>query len=515
MVERSNNSLRPRPSMKSITIKSTDSAEYIISSPLPKDIIENAKLRRENDSNEGEELELNSSVNRIEELLHILNYTISRQEERIDAIDNLCNEFDHFDKARHDKELHLNAAAILFQKLTFAIMAHTCGGDLLSNNPSDIGHRSCKLDFQSQQEEIALICCALEMVYRGSRAAVQESMNNIGMGMVPVLSQLLNHKAMALAKIQVSKSSSIKNSRSRHEETRDELSCDDKKIERLGHAENVTRAIVASVIKILRSFARAGNTAQKRCILNQKDLLSTVFGIITLRKYNKNCRTYGDAEIVADALSTIAFLAEDNDECNSHMILTLGDTKGLINVILWTASNDTDGRVRTQAAFAIMNLVKVPRCRLSENQQTQLLDTLLALFDDSNEEPRKYAGAALFNLACSQEYNFLLVVHQNGLFLDALIRILRKDHCVKNRSNAAWVVFYIFSGQSKVAQILENHCELLDALADVVCYDESLVKVPAAKALRKLSEIVTASTPCHDALLAALVKSAEGGNKSC
>jgi len=288
-----------------------------------------------------------------------------------------------------------------------------------------------------------------------------------------------------------------------------------KKTEKLGQAENVTRAIVASVIKILRSFARAGTAAQKRCILNQKDLLSTVFGIITLRKYNKNCRIYGDAEIVADALSTIAFLADDNDECNSHMILTLADTKGLINVILWTASNDTDSRVRTQAAFAIMNLVKVPRCRLSENQQTQLLDTLLALFDDSDEEPRKYAGAALFNLACSQEYNFLLVVHQNGSFLDALIRILRKDHNVKNRSNAAWVVFYIFSGQSKVAQILENHCELLDALADVICHDESLVKVPAAKALRKLSEIVTASTPCHDALLAALVKSAEGGNKSC
>jgi len=228
MVERSNNSLRPRPSMKSITIKSTDSAEYIIPSTLPKDINQNAKLR-ENDSDAGKELELNLRVSRIEELLHILNYTISRQAERIDAIDNLCNEFDHFDKARHDKELHLNAAAILFQKLTFAIMAHTGGRDLLSNNPSDIGQRNCKLDYQSQQEEIALICCALEMVYRGSRAAVQESMNNIGMGMVPVLSQLLNHKAMALAKIQVSKSSSIKNSRSRHEETRDELSYDGKK----------------------------------------------------------------------------------------------------------------------------------------------------------------------------------------------------------------------------------------------------------------------------------------------
>jgi hypothetical protein len=475
--------------------------------PVPKVIYHtphNASIAPE----EEEERERSMGSARIQRMLHRVNNTISQQSERIDAIDSLCNEFDHFDKAKHNEALNVCADEILFQKLTFAIMTGDRDHQI---NPGEMDRENQKAN-ECHDEEIALICCAIEMVYRGSRDAVQKSMTNIGMNMAPVLSQLLNQKAISLAKKQVSKSSTTV-SRNQEEDVRDEL-CSDVRNSKNIDNEKVTRAIVARVIKILRSFARAGTESQRKCLLNQKDLVGCIFGIITLRKYNKTFKRNEDSEIVADALSLIAFLAENDNESNLQSVLTLVDTKGLINIILWAAANDKDARVRSQAAFATMNLVKVPRCRLSENQQIQLLDTLLALFDDVEDEPRKYAGAALFNLACSQEYNLLLASHQNGAFFDALVRILRKDPNLKSRSNAAWVAFYIFSGKAAVAQMVGNHCELLDTLADGVCHDDSLVKVPAAKALRKLADLVTSNMACHGALLAALVKAADGGHSN-
>jgi len=407
---------------------------------------------------------------KIQQMLHRVNNAISQKTERIDAIDSICNEFDHFDKSKHNEALHLCADEVLFQKLTFAIMTGN-PVHLMSIHNND--QLSDKTD-ECHDEEI--------------------------------------QKAIALAKMQVSKSSktSIKN---KDEEVRDELCHDFRHVKNVEN-ERVTRAIVTSVTKIFRSFARAGSVSQRICLLNQRDLIGCLYGLITLRKYNKTCKRNEDSEIVADALSIIAFLAENDDENNLQSVLTLVETKGLFSTILWAAAYDKDCRVRSQAAFATMNLVKIPRCSLSENQQIQLLDTLLALFEDAEDEPRKYAGAALFNLACSQEYNLLLASHQNGAFFHAIVRILRKDPNLKSRSNAAWVAFYIFSGKAAVAQMIGSHCELLDALADGVCHDDSLVKVPAAKALRKLADLVTSNMACQGALLAALVKAADGGHSN-
>jgi hypothetical protein len=446
---------------------------------------------------------------KIQQMLHRVNNTISQKTERIDAIDSICNEFDHFDKSKHNEALYLCADEILFQKLTFAMMTSNQVHSMNIHNNDQL----CDKTDECHDEELALICCALEMIYRGSRDSTQKSMTNIGMDMAPVLSQLLNQKAIALAKMQVSKSSKT-SLRNKDEEVRDELCHDFRHVKNVEN-ERVTRAIVTSVTKIFRSFARAGSESQRICLLNnQRDLIGCLYGLITLRKYNKTCKRNEDSEIVADALSIIAFLAENDDENNLQSVLTLVETKGLFSTILWAAAYDKDCRVRSQAAFATMNLVKVPRCSLSENQQIQLLDTLLALFDDVEDEPRKYAGAALFNLACSQEYNLLLASHQNGAFFHAIVRILRKDPNLKSRSNAAWVAFYIFSGKAAVAQMIGNHCELLDALADGVCHDDSLVKVPAAKALRKLADLVTSNMACQGALLAALVKAADGGHSN-
>jgi len=113
---------------------------------------------------------------KIQQMLHRVNNAISQKTERIDAIDSICNEFDHFDKSKHNEALHLCADEVLFQKLTFAIMTGN-PVHLMSIHNND--QLSDKTD-ECHDEEIALICCALEMIYRGSRDSTQKSMTNIG-----------------------------------------------------------------------------------------------------------------------------------------------------------------------------------------------------------------------------------------------------------------------------------------------------------------------------------------------
>ncbi len=120
-----------------------------------------------------------------------------QQTERIDDIDSICNEFDPYDKSKHNKALHLHADEVLFQKLTIAIIT---GNQAHSMNTCHNDRANEKID-ECHDEEIALTCSALEMIYRGSCDSTQKSMTNTGMDMAPVLSQLLNQKMMALAKM--------------------------------------------------------------------------------------------------------------------------------------------------------------------------------------------------------------------------------------------------------------------------------------------------------------------------
>jgi hypothetical protein len=454
-------------------------------------------------------------LSKIQFLLQTLNNTIAQKSKRLDAIDSVCEALDHDNSELHDLELQLGAPNVLFQKLVFVMSINNIS---LSErrDPTAAGEMSTYLGLESDaqarynvDDEMAMLCCALEMIYHASKDQVRQSMDEIGNVMLPILTRFLNFLVQ-----EITSASAVSG---RKTQLQDEERGDIASRESTANTEeqdppNASQyMIIQSIIKIFSSFAKAGDPMSRRHMVHQSYLLPTIVRIMFWRRKNKVIGYDIVSEIVADALATIGFLAEDHEECNSHVILTLLDHKGLFDLVLSAATKDRSSRVRTQASFALMHLVTAPKSRFSESQQSELLYTLLALLDDNKKGPKKYAGATLFNLAYSQEYDMQLVTHQQGAFLTALERIVTTDKDKKSRSNAAWVVFYLVKGKPSVAQRVAEQTSLLNSLADVVRGDDSLVKVPAAKALRRLSEMISSDMACHEVLLAALVKAAECG----
>ena len=84
------------------------------------------------------------------------------------ALQTAIAEFDHDEDWKHDEELDLHADKILFQKLALCFL-------------SDPG-----------SEEVAMICTALEMVYRASRQRIALSFSELRESVLPIFVHLLN-----------------------------------------------------------------------------------------------------------------------------------------------------------------------------------------------------------------------------------------------------------------------------------------------------------------------------------
>eukprot|EP00546_Thalassionema_frauenfeldii_P015982 CAMPEP_0178897980 /NCGR_PEP_ID=MMETSP0786-20121207/2066_1 /TAXON_ID=186022 /ORGANISM="Thalassionema frauenfeldii, Strain CCMP 1798" /LENGTH=1189 /DNA_ID=CAMNT_0020568627 /DNA_START=198 /DNA_END=3770 /DNA_ORIENTATION=- len=100
-------------------------------------------------------------------ILYDLNSAIAPQNHRILALQTAISEFDHDEDHKHDEELDLHADKILFQKLSFAFQV------------------------DRSSEEVAMICTALEMVYRASRQRVALSFTELRESVLPIFVEML------------------------------------------------------------------------------------------------------------------------------------------------------------------------------------------------------------------------------------------------------------------------------------------------------------------------------------
>ncbi|KAI2503891.1 HEAT repeat [Fragilaria crotonensis] len=100
-------------------------------------------------------------------ILYDLNSAIAPHDNRITALQTAISEFDHDQDFKHDEELDLHADKILFQKLAFAFHV------------------------DRSSEEIAMICTALEMVYRASRPRVALSFAELRESILPIFVEML------------------------------------------------------------------------------------------------------------------------------------------------------------------------------------------------------------------------------------------------------------------------------------------------------------------------------------
>lgn len=113
--------------------------------------------------------ELRSDVLKL--TLYELVNAISPRENRMKAINATLKEFSHNDPSKHNQELDLHADKILFQKLAFC-------------------YTNRKYD-----EELGLLSCALEMVYRANTARVAISFHEVGESLLPLFVEMMKHSA--------------------------------------------------------------------------------------------------------------------------------------------------------------------------------------------------------------------------------------------------------------------------------------------------------------------------------
>lgn len=89
----------------------------------------------------------------------------------MEALQAAIDEFNHDNCHKHDQELELQADKILFQKIAYSFVTH------------------------KNDEEMGLLVCALEMVYRASRARVALSFQEIGNSILPLFIEMLRWSA--------------------------------------------------------------------------------------------------------------------------------------------------------------------------------------------------------------------------------------------------------------------------------------------------------------------------------
>lgn len=100
-----------------------------------------------------------------------LNTAISPRDLRMKTLFAALREFNHNDPSKHDQELDLHADKIIFQKLAFCYSVR-------------------KFD-----EELGLLACVMEMVYRANRARVAISFHDVGESLLPLLVDMMKNSA--------------------------------------------------------------------------------------------------------------------------------------------------------------------------------------------------------------------------------------------------------------------------------------------------------------------------------
>jgi hypothetical protein len=334
----------------------------------------------------------------------------------------MCHEFDHWNETRHGAELLFGAANVLAMALS------------KSNN----------------DDEIRMICAALEMVFRASPQNVCDALDSIQISFIPWLLEII--------------------------ENADEGA--------IQHSDS----IVLAISKILYYLSR---------ILTLRTSLVRCHGMVeTLSRVVKVC----DYEAKAFRMKTISNLA-NKDENKAYLF----NYNGFLETIMRVAVVKTTEKCKEYASITLMDLASCPENQVSMANNDKLLATLVKLaVTESIQETREAAISSLQNLAFCHTTRFRLVTYSDGVILDALRKALSTDLNDKARRRAAGALTNLACDET--AEYIGSHKGLLESLAVATSKDEnSDVQSRSAMALTKLSSRITCKMPCYNALMDALI----------
>ena len=352
-------------------------------------------------------------------------------ERRIAAITNACAEFDHWDTEKHNVELQLGCSTVLCLVLSMT----------------------------DNEDEIRMICSAIEMIYRASTSVVSKTFQE-SPDLVPLLLKLLERCETTHKK----------------------------------HAD----VSILNITKVLLYFSRVaeirGNLARHHGLL---DALNRV----AISNLSTDCRIL--------RMRVIANLC--NAEENKVMIMS---HEGLFGSILKIAALDLSEKAREYASASMMDLASSTETQVSMANHDKLLSTLVKLaVTDDKEETREYAVTAMQNLAFSKENRERLVVFSGGVVVEALKKTLSVDTNEKSRRRAAGALTNLACEET--AELMSSHSELIEILSRVTTQDKNDdVQKRACLALTKIVSSCSTDSKSFKSTMNALVMAATSSNST-
>jgi hypothetical protein len=344
-------------------------------------------------------------------------------ERRIVSITNACAEFDHADELKHNVELQNGAAQVLAKVLSMT----------------------------NDDDEIRMVCAAIEMVFRAQTPYVHVAFDKCGTIIVPMLLRLLERAENGNMK----------------------------------HADVSILNITKTLLYISRVNELRYNLARHQGMMDAMRRVATSI-------LNPECRV-ARVRVIANLV---------NCEVNKGLIL---QHEGLLDSLLRIAHLDLSDSAREYAGMALMDLASAPCNQIPMVANEKLLGTLVKMvLVEKGAGTREAAITALQNLAFTKENRYRLAVFKEGIVLEALRKALSGDKNDKARRRAAGALTNLAC--ETTSKVMGCHKGLLDTLAIVSTRDDNKeVQSRATMALTKLAASITVHMPCYETLLDALV----------
>jgi len=354
------------------------------------------------------------------------------QDRRIAAITNACAEFDHWDTEKHDIELKLGSSNVLCLVLSMT----------------------------DNEDEIRMICAALEMVYRASTDAVRNTFEEVGPAVVPLLLKVLERCEHDILK----------------------------------HA----KVSILNISKVLLYFSRV---SELRAIMAKHDGMFHALARVSTSQLDPDARVL--------RMRVIANLSNSGE--NKIMIIR---HPSLLESVLKIAALDLSEGAREYASASLMDLTSSSNTQDAMANNDKLLATLVKLaVTDPKEETREYAVTAMQNLAFSKENRARLVTFSDGVVIEALKKALSTDTNDKSRRRAAGALTNLACDET--ANLMIGHEGVLQVLSRVAIHDKNNdVQKRSCLALTKIASSCPIESEHFIVLMNSLVTAASSANST-
>jgi len=356
----------------------------------------------------------------IRKVIAALNKAVGHEQRR-EALSCALREFSHDDTMRHTASLYLGAADAL----------------------------TLLLSMSDDDEEIAMIASALELVHRAEKDGIIYSYREVGAALVPLCLRLLERserrgKPMEISMMNIS---NVLLYMTRISELRTSLA---------GHPG------------MMGALERVGNvTGEENRILRMRILANLA-----------------------------------NSENNKTLIF---ERQTLLESVMKVAGLDKSEKVREYASAVLMDLASCPANQVAMARIDKVLATFVKLAIVENKvETREYAVSGLQNLAFEKRNRVQLVTYGKGVVVETLKKTISYDSNEKTRRRSAGALTNLACDDT--AEKMGSHDGLLQTLSKVSVLDSNMdVQQRATLALTKLANSVTIDMPCWSALLDALI----------